>query len=156
MKDLGTRISTLWIVVMFTMVFADIVGMMMPGVLQAMSAGQVGVPVTQGLLLVFAILLQIPIAMIFLSRVLKPRVNRWANTLAAAVTAAFVIGGGSPYLHYYFFETVEIACMAVIVWSVWSQRSSEAAVERPVGRTARPEAFASQLSTTGIEPTTTR
>lgn len=156
MKDLGERISTLWIVVMFTMVFADILGMMMPGVLQAMSAGQVGVPVTQGLLLVFAILLQIPIAMIFLSRILKPRANRWANTLAAVLTAAFVIGGGSPYLHYYFFETVEIACMALIVWSVWSQRSLEAAVERPLDRHARPEALAGQLSSQGIEPTTTR
>jgi len=156
MKDLGTKISTLWIVVMFTIVFADIVGMMMPGVLQAMSTGQVGVPVTQGLLLVFAILLQIPIAMIFLSRILKPRANRWANTLAAVVTTAFVIGGGSPYLHYYFFETVEIACMALIVWSAWAQRGSETAVERPLDRHARPEALAGQLSSQGIEPTITR
>jgi hypothetical protein len=127
MKDVGERVSTLWIVVMFTMVFADILGMMMPGVLQAMSAGQVGVPVTQGLLLVFAILLQIPIAMIFVSRILKPGPNRWANTVAAVLTTAFVVGGGSPYLHYYFFATVEVACMGLIVWSVWSRRSSEAA-----------------------------
>jgi hypothetical protein len=127
MKDVGTRVSTLWIVVMFTMVFADILGMMMPGVLQAMSAGQVGVPVTQGLLLAFAILLEIPIAMIFMSRILKPRPNRWANTAAALVTTVFVVGGGSPYLHYYFFATVEVACMALIVWSVWSRRNSQAA-----------------------------
>ena len=122
MNDLGMRVSTLWIVVMFSMVFADILGFMMPGVLQSMSAGQVGVPVTQELVLVFAILLEVPIAMIFLSRVLKPGPNRWANTAAAVVTTAFVVGGGSPYLHYYFFATVEIACMALIVWSVWSRR----------------------------------
>lgn len=140
MKDLETKLSTLWIVVMFTMVFADIVGMMMPGVLEAMSAGQVGVPVTQGLLLVFAVLLQIPIAMIYLSRVLKPRPNRWANTFAAVVTTAFVVGGGSPYLHYYFFATVEVACMAMIVWSVWSQRTSEADAKLPVGQRVRVEA----------------
>ncbi len=127
MKDNGTRLSTLWIVVMFSMVFADILGMMVPGVLQSMEAGQVGVPVTQGLLLVFAILLEIPIAMIFLSRTLKPAANRWANTVAAAVTTAFVIGGGSAHLHYYFFATVEVACMALIVWSVWMRRASEAA-----------------------------
>lgn len=140
MKDLETKLSTLWIVVMFTMVFADIVGMMMPGVLEAMSAGQVGVPVTQGLLLVFAVLLQIPIAMIYWSRVLKPRPNRWANTVAAIVTTAFVVGGGSPYLHYYFFATVEVACMALIVWSVWSQRTSEADAKLPVGQRAQVEA----------------
>jgi hypothetical protein len=126
MNDVETRVSTLWIVVMFTMVFADIVGMMMPGVLQAMMSGQVGVPVTQGLLLVFAVLLQIPIAMIFFSRILKPGPNRWANTIAAVLTTVFVVGGFSPYLHYYFFATVEIACMAVIVWSVWTRQDSGA------------------------------
>ena len=101
--------------------------MMIPGVLTAMSAGQVGVQVTQGLLLVFAILLEIPIAMIFVSRILKPVANRWANTVAAVITTLYVIGGGSPYLHYYFFAAVEIACMALIVWSVWARPSSEAA-----------------------------
>jgi len=132
MSSMGTRISTLWVVVMFSMVFADIVGMMMPGVLTAMSAGQVGVPVTQGLLLVFAILLEIPIAMIFVSRILKPVANRWANTVAAVITTLFVIGGGSLYLHYYFFAAVEIACMALIVWTVWARPSSEAAASRAV------------------------
>ena len=126
MSNVGTRISTLWVVVMFSMVFADILGMMIPGVLTAMSAGQVGVQVTQGLLLVFAILLEIPIAMIFVSRILKPVANRWANTVAAVITTLFVIGGGSLYLHYYFFAAVEIACMALIVWSVWARRGSEA------------------------------
>ena len=129
--DHNVRLSTLWVVVMFNMVFADIVGMMMPGVLQAMSAGQVGVQVTQGLLLVFAVLLEVRIAMIFLSRILKPGPNRWANTVAAVVTTAFVVAGGSPYLHYYFFATVEIACMALIVWSVWTPRGSETAAPRP-------------------------
>lgn len=133
MKDTGTRLSALWMVVMFSMVFADILGMMVPGVLQAMGAGQVGVPVTQELLLVFAILLEIPIAMIFLSHTLKPTPSRWANTVAAVVTTAFVIGGGSPHLHYYFFATVEVACMAWIVWSVWTRRTSEAVAPQPVG-----------------------
>jgi hypothetical protein len=72
-------------------------------------------------------LLEIPIAMIFLSRILKPAANRWANTVAAVTTTAFVVGGGSPYLHYYFFAAVQVACMALIVWSVWSRRSSEGA-----------------------------
>jgi Sec-independent protein secretion pathway component TatC len=128
MDDLGTRLSTLWIVVMFNMVFADILGFITPGELQALWAGQRGVHITQGLLLVFAILLEIPIAMIFVSRVLNRGANRWANTVAAAITTAFVVGGGSlNVLHYWFFMTVEVACMALIVWSVWSRRSSETA-----------------------------
>jgi hypothetical protein len=131
--NIGTRLSTLWVVVMFNMAFADILTFIKPGALQELWAGQAGVQVTQGLLLVFAILIEIPIAMIFLSRILKPGANRWANTVAAVITTVFVVGGGSLYLHYVFFATVEVACMALIVWSVWSRRSSETAAPRPVG-----------------------
>jgi hypothetical protein len=130
MNDIGTRISTLWIVVMFNMVFADIVGFIQPGALQGVT-GPGGVPITQGLLLVVAILLEIPIAMIFLSRILNRGANRWMNTVAAAITTVFVLGGGSMELPFYaFFAIVEVACMGLIVWSVWTRRSSEAAAPR--------------------------
>jgi hypothetical protein len=109
------------------MVFADILTFIKPGALQELWAGQAGVQITGGLLLVFEVLLEIPIAMIFVSRILKPEANRWANTAAAAITTLFVIGGGSIDLHYLFFAAVEIACMALIVWSVWAGRGSERA-----------------------------
>ena len=127
MNDTGTRISTLWIVVMFNMAFADIVGFLQSGALQGVE-GPGGVPITQGLLMVVALLIEIPVAMIFLSRILKRRANRWANTVAAVITSAFVVGGGSVELPFYaFFAAVEVACMALIVWSVWTRRSLEAA-----------------------------
>ena len=125
MDDIGTRLSTLWVVVMFNMVFADILTFIKPGALHELWAGQAGVQVTPGLLLVFAILIEIPIAMIFVSRILKRGPNRWANTVAAVITTAFVAGGGSLDLHYVFFATVEVACMALIVWSVWTRRNPE-------------------------------
>jgi hypothetical protein len=128
--SLGTRLSTLWVVVMFNMVFADILTFITPGALQDLWSGKTGVNLTPGLLLAFAILLEIPIAMIFVSRVLRPNLNRWLNTVAVLVTTAFVVGGGSLTLHYVFFATVEIACMALIVWSVWAQRSFATAAPR--------------------------
>ena len=133
MDNTGTRISTLWIVVMFNMVFADILSLIKPGALQELWAGQAGVQITPGLLLVFAVLLEIPIAMIFVSRILKAEANRWANTAAAVITTLFVVGGGSIHLHYVFFATVEIACLALIVRFVWAGHSSERAALRPVG-----------------------
>ena len=48
MNDIGTRLSTLWVVVMFNMVFADILSFIKPGVLQEMWAGEGGVQVTPG------------------------------------------------------------------------------------------------------------
>ena len=139
MDNTGTKLSTLWIVVMFSMIYADILTFIKPGALQELWAGQAGVHITQGLLLVFAILIQIPIAMIFVSRILKPGPNRWANTVAAVITSVFVVGGGSMELPFYaFFAAVEVASMALIVWSVWTRRSSKAA-QLPVGERVRPE-----------------
>ena len=43
MNDIGTRLSTLWVVVMFNMVFADILTFITPGKLQELWAGQAGV-----------------------------------------------------------------------------------------------------------------
>ena len=117
--DLRVRISTLWIVVMFTMAFADIVGFMNPGSLEKAMSGDVGFVITQELLLVFAVLLEVPIAMIYLSRVLKGGWNRWVNIAACVLTAVFVIGMGSEYLSYYFFAAVEVICMLFIVWFAW-------------------------------------
>ena len=125
--DRRVILSTLWVVVMFNMVFADILSFITPGALQELWTGQAGVQLTPGLLLVFAILLEVPIAMIFVSRILKQEANRWANPIAAVITTLFVVGGGSMSLHYVFFAAVEIACMALIVWYAWTWR-------RPVGQ----------------------
>ena len=80
--QLGIRekISTLWIVVMFSMAFADIVGFMTPGALEEiMDQSAAPFPITQEIMLVFSVLIAIPILMIYLSRVLKYQVNRIAN-----------------------------------------------------------------------------
>jgi len=125
MKDRMVMFSTLWIFVMFNMAFADIVGFMNPGALEDIMTGSVRFDITQGLLLVFSVLLEIPIAMIFLSRILKYKANRWANIIAAVITILFVIGGGNPSLSYIFFATIEVAAMSLIIWYAWKWRLSE-------------------------------
>ena len=118
--DMKVKLSTIWIVVMFNMVFADILSFMTPGSLEELMTGYAGeIQITQGLLLVFAVMLEIPIAMIFLSRAMKYGINRWANIIASVITIAFVIGGGSTYLHYLFFATIEVVCMSLIIWYAW-------------------------------------
>ena len=108
-------ISTLWIVVMFTMIFADIISFITPGVMKEIVDGTADIIPTQPLLLVFALLLEIPIIMIFLSRVLKHKLNRILNIGASVITILFVIGGGSLYWHYIFFASVEVICMISII-----------------------------------------
>jgi hypothetical protein len=124
-KDIKSKLSLLWIVVMFTMVFADIVGFMNPGTLKDIMNGAVGFQITQEILLVLAILIEIPIVMIFLSRVLPHKINRWANIIASIITILFVVGMGSPYLYYVFFASIEVICMLTIIWTAWKWHTPE-------------------------------
>ncbi len=114
--DTKVKLSTLWIVVMINIAMADIFGFMMT-LMSGSLTPEVQVPEVG--MLIFAILLEIPIAMIFLSRILKYRVNRWANIIASVITIAFVILGGSADLVYYFFAAVETVCMLLIIWYAW-------------------------------------
>jgi Sec-independent protein secretion pathway component TatC len=125
MTDVKERLSALWVVVLFNMIFADILGFMNPGDLEAILRGEVGITITQELLLVFALLLEIPIAMVLLSRLLQYRINRWANIIAAVITIIFVVGGGSAYLSYIFFASVETLCLLCIIWYAWTWREEE-------------------------------
>lgn len=115
MEAMKVKLSTLWVFVMFNMVFADIIGFLNAGALEQMMA----MKPAAGLLLVFSILLEIPIAMIVLSRFLQYRANRWANLVAGVITILFVVGGGSATVTYIFFATIEVLCLLYIIWSVW-------------------------------------
>ena len=113
--DMKVKLSTLWIVVMINMAFADILSFML-----YFSTGQtMETQATQGLMLIAAILIEIPLAMIFLSRVLKYRANRWTNIIASVITILFVVVGGSLILHYIFFAAIEVVCLLLIIWYAW-------------------------------------
>jgi hypothetical protein len=124
------RLSLLWVFIMFNMVFADIISFIYPGALQEILTGYAGsIHVTPGFLLAAAVVTEIPIAMIVLSRVLKHGVNRWLNIAAAVVTVAYIFGGGSlDQVHYLFFAAMQLAAALLIVWSAWTWRVPAASV----------------------------
>ena len=122
-KKIDTKVllSTLWVVVMINMLKADILSLYIPGVADevAKTAGETPIPL---LMLGGAIMMEISIVMIILSRVLKYRVNRWLNIITAIITIVFVLVGGSSYPHYIFIATIEVVCLLLIIWSAsrWS------------------------------------
>ena len=143
-KKIDTKVllSTLWIVVMINMAYADILGLNIPGTLEEVAKTSVSTGTTiPQLMLGGAIMLEIPIAMILLSRVLKFKVNRWVNIIASVITIAYVVGGGSLYPHYIFIATIEVVCMLLIVGFAWKWRNSETFV--PADEAARTTASAS-------------
>ncbi len=121
-KKIDTKVllSTLWIVVMINMLKADILSLYIPGSAEelAQTAANTGTPIPQ-LMLGGAIMMEISIVMIILSRVLKPSLNRWVNILASVITIVFVVGGGVSYLHYILIATVEVICLVLIIWFAW-------------------------------------
>jgi hypothetical protein len=122
--DRRVLLSTLWIVVMINMLKADILSLYIPGSLDELVKFSGDTPITQ-LMLSGAIMMEISIAMIFLSRILNYRVNRWANIITSIITIVFVIGGGSTYPHYIFIATIEVVCLLLIAWIAWNWSSSE-------------------------------
>ncbi len=128
--DLKMRLSALWVVVMINMIFADILTLYIPEFIQEIVAGTTPVKITQELMLVMAILIEIPIVMIFLSRILQYKANRRANIIAAAITIVFVVAGGSPILHYIFFAAIEVVCLSLIIWYAWKWSEQESQPEQ--------------------------
>lgn len=122
--DRKVLLSTLWVVVLINMLKADILSLYIPGAVDelARTAGETPIP---QLMLVGAIMMEISIVMIILSRVLKHGVNRWANIITGILTIAFVVGGGSSYPHYIFIATVEVVCLLLIIWNAWKWSNSE-------------------------------
>jgi hypothetical protein len=120
-----TLLSTLWVVVMINILTADILSLNIPGAAEelARAAGDTPIPL---LMLGAAVLMEISILMILLSRVLKYGVNRWANIITSLITIAFVVGGAASYPHYLFLATVEVICLLLIVWFAWKWRNPEA------------------------------
>ena len=117
-----TLLSTLWIVVMINMLKADILSLFIPGAAEelARTAGDTPIPL---LMLGGAVMMEISTLMILLSRVLKYRVNRWANIIMSLIAIAFVIGGGVSYPHYLFIAAVEVVCLLLIIWFAWTWRN---------------------------------
>lgn len=125
--DTKALLSTLWIVVMINMAYADILSLHIPGVFDEVVKTSVsaGASIPQ-LMLVGAIMVEIPVAMILLSRVLKCGVNRWVNIIAGMFTIAYIWGGAASYPHYIFIATVETICLLLIIGFAWMWRNVEA------------------------------
>ena len=119
-RDKKVFLSTLWIFVTFNYVYCDILGLMDASLLKQYLTGTVdGLELTESFLFMGAILMEIPIAMILLSRILPYRINRLANVFAASLKTIVMILTmfvGTPTLYYLFFGAVEIATTIFIAY----------------------------------------
>jgi hypothetical protein len=123
-EDAKIKLAGLWTALMFCFTYADILAHMRSDIIEGIIAGELeGIQITQEMLLASAILMLIPILMIFLSLVLKPKANRWINIILGIVYAAInlitMLTTGGAWIYYYMFAAVEVVFSALIVWFAW-------------------------------------
>ena len=117
-------LSTLWMFVLVNMIYADFLGMLRPGYLDFLD--QMSQQRTGSTVLLFAVFMEVAIAMIFLSRVLAYKANRWAHFIAIPLTILWVVVpalmpslGETTPLSYMFFASVEVVTMVFMFGYVW-------------------------------------
>jgi len=124
MQGIKSKLSMLWIFYMFNQVYGDIGTLYNAVYLSPIST----IHYTQEFFLGGAILVEIPMAMILLSRMLKHRANRLTNIIVGiSLTGvnALTLFVGTPTLAYLFISIVSIVTSAAIVWFAWKWTGPE-------------------------------
>jgi hypothetical protein len=124
-EETRIKLSALWVCLMLTYLLGDVLRIFSGDFV----AGEVsGMQISQGLMLGMAILMVIPIVMIFLSLILKRAVSRWANILLPVVFFVFNAIGLPTYPSLYdqFLIVVGLVFNLLTVWMAWRWKEQEA------------------------------
>lgn len=109
-------LPTIWVTVLLSMLFRDVHEFLREGMITELAnEGTVyGTRVTDTTLIVSAVALQLPIAMVLLSKVLPDRTNRIANRIVAALMVLGVLGFWPKDGDDYIFGAFQLAALALI------------------------------------------
>jgi hypothetical protein len=121
-------LSKIWVFLSLNYILCDVLSNMEMSVLQMLLEGNVGgIAMTEAMLLIAGISLEIPFFMVLLATILPYKANRITNIVAASLMIIYQLGsfffGSDVTLHYMFFSTVEIlGNLAVLVLAFrWKQ-----------------------------------
>ena len=134
MKNKKDFISALWVFVTLNYLYCDLIGLMDSSLLKQYLQGNVeGLEINESFLLYAGILMEIPIAMILLSKVLNRKANCRVNIIAASIKTAAMISTlfiGSFTSYYLFFAVIEIATTVFIaVYAIrWFRQKEDLAI----------------------------
>lgn len=122
-----TIVATLWLFATLNFLYCDVLGIMYPPDLAGFLAGDLGgIAVTETFLLGGALLMQVPLSTVLVTRVAPWRVVRiWVPVAAAFMTVVQVgslfVGTGTTSF-YAMFSATEIAAVLVAGWFAWHHR----------------------------------
>jgi len=120
------KLSALWTAVMFIYVYADIKVLFQPGTINAINIGEIGgMQINQMFLFISAAIMIIPCLMIFLSLVLKPKLNKLINIFLGIIYTVIIIstylisGDGEIWVYYILYNIVEVVLTFMIILYAW-------------------------------------
>jgi Family of unknown function (DUF6326) len=124
------KLAALWIAMLLLFAYGDIFGFLRPGQLREVMAGELsGMAITQGFLVAVSLYVAIASVMVFLSLVLSPGVNRWANIVLAGLYLVSIVASaiGETSAYYWLLSIAESALLLLIVWYAWTWPRREGA-----------------------------
>ena len=126
-------LSILWIFIILNFFARDIHELGRPGMLEQMMSGTIdGVVVTEMLMLLGGIMIEIPILMTVLVVLLPHGVNRWANTGVGLLTMVMIVAMNlKPDLDNIFFMGIQLVALLAIVCIAWQWRAPHGSDAKP-------------------------
>ena len=121
------KLSALWVALMFFYLYNDVFGFYRQDIVEKVLSGEIAL--NQVSLFGAAILMAIPIFMIFLSLALPAKVNRWVNIIVGIVYVVVLVLvnliPAETWAYYAFYEILEAVFIALIVWHAWKWPKQE-------------------------------
>jgi Family of unknown function (DUF6326) len=117
------KISALWVATLFLFAYGDIFGFFAPGQIEEVVGGEIsGIEITQAFLFGVSVYIAIASAMVFLSLVLRPSVNRWTNIGLPILYIVSIVASaiGETYAYYLLLSIVESMSLLLIIWYAWT------------------------------------
>jgi hypothetical protein len=119
MENKKAFLSTIWIFVTLNYLYCDLIGLMDSSLLKQYLTGSIdGIEINELFLFYASILMEIPIAMVLLSKILPKKLNCWFNIAAGSIKTIVMIATlfvGTPTIYYMFFACIEISTTIFIV-----------------------------------------
>lgn len=119
--QIETQLSLMWAFIVLNFFARDFHELGRPGMLEQMSEGVVnGVVITEPLMLLGGVMIEIPIMMTIFSLFTGSYIGRWANIIAAIFTGAIIVVNNlDPDLDNIFFMIIKILAVIYILRTAW-------------------------------------
>ncbi|MFW9844450.1 MAG: DUF6326 family protein [Candidatus Thorarchaeota archaeon] len=132
MENIRLKLSILWVARMLVGLQGDVLRYMEPGMIQEIIDGNLVIPMTNEMLAVMAVMMMIPIFMVFLSIELPYKMNRWLNIIIAIF---FIVLDGTGFIIVRpLYENIlgigYVVFCTLIAWYAWKWINDESQFEK--------------------------